>query len=114
MAPERRYVPYEEKHKRPKGFGSLCPSEIPLGVVQELLENAIEVPEEGKSLWNARGRWCFRANPTRSEAGVWHGFPMIGGEVPDRVLSSLFEAGMINRQELRRLRKQRSLPEVWP
>lgn len=39
----RLYVPYPEKHKVPKGFGSLCPPKMPIGVAQELLQNAVSV-----------------------------------------------------------------------
>lgn len=43
----RMYVPYKEKHKWPKGFGSLCPS-MPPHEPDELLKKAIVVPGGGR------------------------------------------------------------------
>jgi hypothetical protein len=108
-------VPYEEKHKWPKGYGSLCPR-MPLEVAGDLLSKAIEVPDVGANkLWVASGRWCFSAHRS-PHAGpeAWHGFPVIGGEVDERVLYELCRQGYITRREMRRLRAQRELPEAWP
>jgi hypothetical protein len=52
----RRYVPHEEKHKWPKGYGSLCPR-MPAAEPGELLSKAIPVPGVGENkLWVASGR----------------------------------------------------------
>lgn len=111
----RTYEPYPEKHKRPKGFGSLCPSDMPATVPPELLERAVSV--EGlstKKLWFATGEWCFCAHPSpHAGEDAWHGFPVIGGEVDERVLRALESAGILTQQERRRLRRQRSLPDSW-
>jgi hypothetical protein len=112
----RVYEPYEDKHKTPKGFGSLCPRAMPLSVAEALLHRAVAVDGCGQNkLWAASGRWCFCAHPsTGGGADVWHGFPVVGGEVDERVLARREDARMISHQEHGRLRKQRALPEAWP
>lgn len=111
----RAYVPHEQKHKWPKGHGSLCP-QMPGGAAAELLEKAIAVEGAGASkLWMASGRWCFCAHPSPGAGpDSWHGFPVIGGDVDERVLAALHDLGHITRRELKRLRMQRQLPEAWP
>ena len=111
----RKYVPYPQKHKRPKGFGSLCPHDMTSDVAQALLEKAIFVPEVGsRKLWAATGRWCFCAHPSEHEGpDAWHGFPVIGGEVDERVLAELEAQGLITGRERRTLRRQRELPGSW-
>lgn len=109
------YVPYPEKHKYPKGFGSLCPADMPEGAPQELLDMAVEVEGVGANkLWAASGAWCFCAHPS-PHAGddAWHGFPVIGGEADERVLDKLEREGLITAREKRRLRRQRRLPDRW-
>lgn len=108
-------VGMSREHKWPKGFGSLCPrmAEHEPG---ELLERAISVPDVGENkLWVASGEWCFCCHPS-AHAGpdAWHGFPVIGGDVDERVLQALEDAGIIDARAKRRLRKQRALPEAWP
>lgn len=114
MVPARKYAPNGDKHKAPNGFGSLCPHPFDAASAQELLTGAIEVEGTRRKLWAAAGKWCFCAHQTRPEANEWHGFPVIGSEVPERVLRALLERGLIDRHELRRLRKQRALPGHWP
>ena len=111
----RVYVPSVEKHKWPKGYGSLCPK-MPLDVPAGLLEQAIEVPAVGANkLWAASGRWCFCAHPSPGAGPeAWHGFPVTGAEVDERVLDALQAGGLINPRERRNLRRQRQLPEAWP
>lgn len=111
----RRYVPFPEKHKWPEGYGFLCPI-IPTEVVAELIAAAITVPGmSDKKLWAARGRWCFCAHPSPHEGeDAWHGFPQLGADADERVLSALVEAGHITPRERRALRVQRELPKAWP
>lgn len=111
----RTYVPHAAKHKGPKGFGSLCPADMPPHLPQELLNVAISVEGLGdRKLWSARGEWCFCAHRSpHAGPDAWHGFPVVGGEVDERVLNSLEEAGQISPRDKRRLRRQRSLPDSW-
>lgn len=113
---KRVYVPYEQKHKWPKGFGSLCPKRMPHTKPKKLLKKAVTVPGVGENkLWAAEGRWCFCAHPSPGEGDTaWHGFPVIGADVDERVWTALRNAEMLSDREIRRLRKQRELPEEWP
>lgn len=110
----RAYHPYSEKHKHPKGFGSLCPR-MPTDVAEDLLEKAVPVDGLGEGkLWAAAGEWCFCAHRSpHAGPDAWHGFPVIGGDVDERVLNKLEEVGLINSREKRRLRSQRKLPDTW-
>jgi hypothetical protein len=108
----RRYEP-NPKHKWPKGFGSLCPKKLTTDEAQGLLDSAVAAPEVSTNkLWTVQGQWCFCAHPSGDD--VWHGFPVIGGDVDERVWSALVKAGVISRKTAKRLRSQRSLPEDWP
>lgn len=108
----KTYVPWKEKHKRPSGFGSWCP-DMPEGRAQDLLEAAIPDPDPASNstkLYAVDGEWCFVANPTRIEKGIYHGHPVTGSEVPERVLRKLEELGRITRAQRSRLRRQSTLP----
>ena len=111
----RVYVPYPEKHKRPKGYGSLCPN-MPDQEPAALLQRAISVPQVVRDkLWVASGRWCFCGHPSpHAGPDAWHGFPQMGGDVDELVLAALEANGLITARERRRLRTQRELPESWP
>ncbi len=103
----RKYVPYPEKHKWPKGYGSLCPRDMPLEEAQALLDAAIAVPEVGAGkLWAAAGEWCFCAHRSpHAGEDAWHGFPVLGGDVDERVLHALHDAGLITGRQRRHLRR---------
>ncbi len=69
---KRSYEP-SEKHKRPLGFGSLCPDEMSAEEAQELLDRAVSMDDlQGNALLAAKGEWLFIARPTRLELGIWH------------------------------------------
>ncbi|MFH1921118.1 MAG: hypothetical protein ABIP48_14715, partial [Planctomycetota bacterium] len=79
---KRRYEPWVEKHKRPLGFGSLCPDEMTGEEAQELLDRALSMDDQhGSALLAAKGEWLFVARPTRIEDEIWHGYPVPGAEV---------------------------------
>lgn len=110
---ERSYEP-NPKHKEPKGFGTLCPGAMPRQDVALLLNEAVAVDN---ALWAVAGAWCFKAfrtHPHGAENHVWHGFSVVGGDVPEEVFEALESAGKIDRPQRRRLRKQRALPVKWP
>ncbi len=110
--PTRKYEGNADKHKYPKGYGSKCPRDMPAADAQRVLDRAVSVDTE-KELWAVDGEWCFCARPTRIEQQIWHGYPVVGGHVPDNVLQALRDRGRITRQQLRRLRKQKVLPGSW-
>jgi hypothetical protein len=112
---DRTYKPWVQKHKRPQGFGSWCPP-MGEGLAQQLLQRAIPDPDperSGNKLYVVDKGWCFVAEPTRAEIGEYHGYPLPGAEVPERVLKQLEQTGIISPGERRRLRKQRALPEAY-
>jgi hypothetical protein len=89
---------------------------MPDGHPQQLLEEAIPDPdsESGSSkLYAVSGDWCFVAQVTRSEPNEYHGYPVPGGEVPERVLRKLQDLGRISARDRSRLRRQKSLPERY-
>lgn len=81
-----------------------------------LLTIAISVEGVGvNKLWIAEGRWCFCLHPSPSEGpDAWHGFPVIGGDVDERVWVTLLSENLVSKREVSRLRAQRELPEEWP
>ena len=104
----------KHKHKKPKGFGSLCPT-MEQSEALELLREAVRFPDlNGEALWAVAGSWCFVARPTRLESNVWHGYPVLGSSVQEQVLAYLERAGKITRRQRRQLRKQKRLPAEWP
>ena len=108
----RKYQP-SSKHKSPKGFGTLCPSDLELATSQALLESAVQV---GAALWAVSGPWCFKAFqtfPHGPDPEIWHGFPVVGCEVPEDVIVALRSAGQIDLHQCRSIRKQRVLPGAW-
>ena len=110
------YVPWKEKHKAPHGFGTWCP-QLPDGKAQLLLEGAVADPApESRShkLYAIDGDWCFVAQPTRIEEGEYHGYPVPGAEVPERILKLLQKAGLISPATRRALRRQTNLPTGSP
>jgi hypothetical protein len=109
------YVPWKEKHKPPRGFGTWCPA-MPEGRAQQLLEQAIGDPDpqsNSTKRYAVDGDWCFVANPTRVEQEIYHGYPVTGSEMPDRVLKKLEELGRITAAQRARLRKQSVLPDGY-
>ncbi|MDX2010875.1 MAG: hypothetical protein SFW67_11810 [Myxococcaceae bacterium] len=108
----RKYEP-NPKHKWPKGFGSLCPKKLDLTEAQTLLDRAVSVATVSTTkLWSVQGEWCFCAHPSGED--VWHGFPVVGAEVDERVWKALEQAGLVTKAVRRKLAKQRTLPGDWP
>jgi hypothetical protein len=109
----RCYTP-EEKHKHPKGFGSLCPAGVSGQEAATLLAAAVCVPGvSANKLWAASGLWLFCAHRSTGRGDdAWHGWPVIGGEADERVLAELEHQGLIDSRQRRRLRKQRQLPKA--
>lgn len=106
----RTYSP-NPKHKWPKGFGSLCPPHLCDDEACALLRRAIPSKYEANALYVIDGDWCFEARPTRIEIDEWHGYPVPGFEVPADIFTSLRAAGELTEGDVKRLRKQRALPD---
>lgn len=108
---QRKYEP-NPKHKWPKGYGSLCPRSLDSADVDALLQDAVLVETgEAPTLYAVKENWCFEIRPTRLEVGLWHGYPVPGFEVPHDAFVQLREAGRLTAAQVKRLRRQRELPE---
>lgn len=108
----RRYEPWVEKHKPPHGFGSHCPA-VPEGFSQRLLEQAVADPKKGGNrLYAVHGDWCFAA--MSSNDGRYHGYPILGKDMPPAVLKLLQERGVLTRHQREKLRTQSELPSSDP
>lgn len=98
------------KHKWPKGFGSICPhlSEVD---AQKLLDRSVSIADDSGAVqrWVVYDVWVFRAL-SEDHGATWHGHPVIGADVPDRVMQQLVAAGHISDNKKRKLRKQDRLP----
>lgn len=89
---------------------------MPEGSSQELLDRAVPDPDPDSNstkLYAVVRGWCFVAQPTDLSNGVYHGYPVPGCEMPERVLKALERAGSITRADRARLRKQPSVPESF-
>jgi len=89
---------------------------MPEGRAQELLDQAIADPDpDSKSgkLYAVDGEWCFVAQRSEVSGELYHGYPVPGGEVPERVLYEMFRAERFPRGVLNRLRRQSALPERY-
>ncbi len=106
------YVPHKEKHKEPKGYGSLCQKSVSTEHAQELLARAVPHPDRPatRALFAACGEAVFVARPTRFEAGEWHGYPELGSRIDPAVLDALETAGHLDARRRRRVERQRELP----
>lgn len=108
------------KHKFPKGYGTLCQRSVGLEHAQELLDRSVADDPDGRGLVRRRYSVC---GPAAFEAKLhhgsddapescWHGYPILGSDVPQNVIDRWVEAGDLDRVAARRLRRQRTLPEA--
>ena len=89
--PRRYDTSSYKKHKRPKGWGSLCPDEIDQDAAQRLLDSGVEL--DG-AIYNVEGELCFRAFQ-HDEHGIhdlWHGHPIPWSRLPVEAKDALVAA----------------------
>jgi hypothetical protein len=67
-----------QKHKRPTGWGSLCPKGISQEQAQALLDSGVLVED---AIFNVEGKEAFRA--FEHEADKWHGHPIPWSRLPN-------------------------------
>lgn len=94
------------KHKRPGGWGALCPIELDSTAAQELLQSAAEA--DG-ALWNVKAEMCFRAfrhETTSSGDEHWHGHPIPWTKLPKPAVSQLVDKGLLTMKEYRKAIRQ--------
>jgi hypothetical protein len=113
---DRRLYEPSPKHKEPKGYGTLCPKALTREEAQALLEVAVDDGLNETVLYAVESDWCFAARLTRrvEDGSVWHGYPILGRDVPEAILRAWRESGRIDRKQQKRLRQQRDFPKGWP
>lgn len=79
-----------KKHKRPKGWGSLCPNEYEPRA-QELLDSGVQV---GEQIFNVDGDFAFRAQ--EHTEGRWHGHPIPWSRIPVEAVRMLIATGRLD------------------
>ena len=101
--PARYDISAYKKHKRPKGWASLCPKELhPDATPEQGAEDAYDGPNAQELLdtsvccagvrWNVQGEWCFRAFPHDEEPNgdtLWHGHPVPWTRLPTEAKNAL-------------------------
>jgi len=94
-----------KKHKRPGGWGSICPP-MTQEQAQELLDKSVEA---GKSRYNVSGEYCFQSNSDNTDKNgepVWHGFPIPWSRLPPEAKNKLISIGALtNKFYLKAIRK---------
>ena len=85
------------KHKRPEGWGSLCPPHITTEQAQNLLETGVTV---GRQVYNVDGEWAFCAQ--NHVADRWHGYPIPWSRLPSEAVEALLERGQLDRKTYRK------------
>ena len=79
------------KHKRPDGWGSLCPDDVNQETAQELLEAAVQVDD---AMYNVDGEMAYRAFEHRP--GLWHGHPIPWSRLPNAARKALIARGHLD------------------
>jgi len=85
-----------KKHKRPKGWGSLCPDDMNDATPQELLETSVAV--DG-ARYNIDGDYCYRAFTHGADAegkDLWHGHPIPWSRLPTEAKNGLIANKRLN------------------
>lgn len=84
------------KHKRPEGWGALCPDDLTEDP-QSLLDTGITV---GDAIFNVSGDYALRAQEHRD--GRWHGHPIPWSRLPNDARKGLIAAGRLDEQTYRK------------
>jgi len=91
------------KHKRPEGWGSLCPEDLETEDAQALLDTGVNV---GGSIFNVDGQFAYRA--FQHVPGRWHGFPIPWSCLPNAARLALIKSGRLDDATLRK-----ALRKLW-
>lgn len=90
-SPRRYDTSTYAKHKRPTGWGALCPNELTEGDAQRLLESGVEIE---RAVYNVDGEHAFRA--FEHEPGAWHGHPIPWSRLPNAARRELIARGRLD------------------
>ena len=88
------------KHKRPEGWGSLCPEDLEEDP-QTLLRTGVAIDDD---VYNVSGEYALLAHTHAPDK--WHGFPIPWSRLPAEAKNKLIEAGRLDNVTFRKaLRK---------
>ncbi|MBZ0153273.1 MAG: hypothetical protein K8J09_17245 [Planctomycetes bacterium] len=111
----RRYeVSSYRKHKRPDGWGSLCPDRVGLVEAQHLLDSGVEC--DG-AIYNVDDEYCYRAQchgTERDETTLWHGHPIPWQRLPSAARKELERVGRLSPSLYRKALRKRWGEEFEP
>ncbi|MBT9545097.1 MAG: hypothetical protein IV090_06885 [Candidatus Sericytochromatia bacterium] len=80
------------KHKRPEGWGSLCPEDLDEDP-EVLLNSGVLV---GKQRYNVSGKYAFAAQ--NHHGSNWHGYPIAWKNLPTEAKNELISSGRLDRK----------------
>lgn len=80
------------KHKRPGGWGSICPQHMDQAAAQALLNGSVKVED---ARYAVDERWAFKAY--QHDEGRWHGFPIPWSALPPEAARALIERGLLDK-----------------
>jgi hypothetical protein len=89
------------KHKRPEGWGSLCPDDLP-EAPQALLDSGVLV--EGQ-IYNISGAYAVCAQEHRPN--TWHGYPIPWSRLPREARLGLIRNGRLDDTTYRKALRKR-------
>lgn len=89
------------KHKRPGGWGSICPEHMDQAAAQALLNGSVQL---GDARYAVDEEWVFKAY--QHAEGRWHGFPIPWSALPPEAARALIERGMLDHTTWRKALRQ--------
>lgn len=90
------------KHKRPDGWGSICPDHLDQAAAQALLNGSVLV---GEARYAVDDRWALKAY--QHEPGRWHGFPIPWTRLPVDAARTLMDRGLLDARTWHKALRQR-------
>lgn len=89
------------KHKRPKGWGSICPEHFDQAAAQALLNGSVLVDDARYAVDEG---WALKAFQHRP--GHWHGFPIPWSTMPVEAVRGLIQRGLLDEQTWKKALRQ--------
>jgi len=84
-----------KKHKRPGGWGSLCPGQMSEQEAQSLLDSGVQVDD---AIYNVEDEYCYRSFQHDESDGTeyWHGHPIPWTRLPTSAKKGLVSSGRLD------------------
>jgi hypothetical protein len=89
------------KHKRPGGWGSICPEHLDQGAAQALLNGSVLI---GEARYAVDEGWALKAY--QHQPGRWHGFPIPWSALPVDAVHALIDRGLLDERTWRKALRQ--------